>query len=277
MLMSLYEGDLGVLAVTALGSAAVPRLRELLFCPDPSGIFQPRCHVVDALAALGATDILRSFLASPPLHGNPIEHAGDVAVINAATRALPIDPVDDADFTILFNLAQMETLAGPIEQLGRFHRPEALSLLIDALGDDVARPAAYKALNDFGVDAVPALIASVLAPSNAPGSTTPTTRRRMLEVLRILHAMIPKMTRIELAAKLPQLLHLLEYPDAAVQVEVCFIILDADETFHKRKVNEKQTCRQIAMQTLIKLLPAVSWLKRREIKAILHQNQLDLV
>lgn len=111
MLMSLHEGDVGVLAVMALGPAAIPRLKDLIFSRDPSGIFQPRCHVVDALAALGATDILRSFLTSPPLHGNPIEHAGDVAVINAAARALPIDPLDDADFTLLRNLAQVETLA----------------------------------------------------------------------------------------------------------------------------------------------------------------------
>jgi hypothetical protein len=40
------DGDLGVVEAIALGKAAIPALRDLLFHGEPSGIFQPRCRAI---------------------------------------------------------------------------------------------------------------------------------------------------------------------------------------------------------------------------------------
>ncbi|MDD2862263.1 MAG: hypothetical protein PHI71_14520 [Acidiphilium sp.] len=270
-LMSLYEGDMGVFAVKALGPSSIPRLRDLLFSRDRSGIFQPRCRVVEALSILGATDVLRTFLADPPLHSNPVEHAGDVAVINAAARALPINPDDDIDFDLLLGLVQTEALAGPIEQLGRFRRPEILSLLIDALGDDIARPAAGKALMDFGIDAVPALIASMPILGNARAASTPTARRRTLAGLTVIHKMIPKITKPEIAFEYLHLLHLLESRDLEVKAKVGVIILDAEKIFFNVMVGGIPA-KEYAIKMLADLIPKLPWRKKIEIKSISSNN-----
>ena len=61
-LVSLQEGDRGVLEVLTFGPRAISRLRELLFRREPSGLYQSRCRVVEALAALGGKDVLIAFL-----------------------------------------------------------------------------------------------------------------------------------------------------------------------------------------------------------------------
>jgi hypothetical protein len=47
-----------VAELVALGTSAIPPLREPLFEREPSGLFQVRCRAVEALAALDAYDVL---------------------------------------------------------------------------------------------------------------------------------------------------------------------------------------------------------------------------
>ncbi|HUW64990.1 MAG TPA: hypothetical protein VMW83_09890 [Spirochaetia bacterium] len=93
-LRALREGDLAVLDLVACGQAAVGPLREFLFARDPSGMFQPRSHAVEVLAALGAKDVLLDFLAHPRDVADPVEQAGEDSVTNAVARALVRWPDD---------------------------------------------------------------------------------------------------------------------------------------------------------------------------------------
>lgn len=137
-LMSLQDGDRGVLDAVACGVDAVAPLRTLLFRREPSGLYQPRCRVVGALAALGARDVLRAFVQTHREISDPVELAGEEAVLNAAVRALRGEQ-DEAFFWRLVTFAATRRLAGPIELLGGFRRPEALACLVAALADDVVR------------------------------------------------------------------------------------------------------------------------------------------
>ncbi len=56
------DGDLGVAEAVACGNAAIPALRELLFQGAPSGVFQPRCRAIEALASLNAHSVLIEYL-----------------------------------------------------------------------------------------------------------------------------------------------------------------------------------------------------------------------
>jgi hypothetical protein len=61
-LRSLHDGDRGVIEIAACGRRAIPALRALLFEREPSGLYQPRCQAVKALAALEAYDVLIEYL-----------------------------------------------------------------------------------------------------------------------------------------------------------------------------------------------------------------------
>lgn len=52
-LLSLHDGDAGGLAVVACGASAIPELRRHLYQREPSGLYEPRCHVVELLVRLG--------------------------------------------------------------------------------------------------------------------------------------------------------------------------------------------------------------------------------
>ena len=48
-MMSLHDGDRGLLEVVACGKAVIDPLRFLLFKREPSGIYEPRRRVASAL------------------------------------------------------------------------------------------------------------------------------------------------------------------------------------------------------------------------------------
>lgn len=100
-------------------------LRALLFEREPSGLYQPRCLAVRALAALEAYDVLVDYLnAAPREAADPVERVGEDAVINAAARALA--GLHEARiFELLMSLAETRLLPGAIGALGRFGRVEA--------------------------------------------------------------------------------------------------------------------------------------------------------
>ena len=184
-IISLQDGNRGVLEVVACGPGAIPPLRILLFRREPSGLYQPRCRVVGALAALGARDVLRDFVNADHDIADPVELAGEEAALNAAVRALHGQD-DEAFFQRLVQLASTRRLAGPIELLGIFRRPEALSCLVAALADDVARTAAEYAIRQHGRAAGPTLLAGATERVMQDGADTESSRRRRRAALGLL-------------------------------------------------------------------------------------------
>jgi hypothetical protein len=184
-LTSLHDGDLGVIEITACGSRAVPALRALLLEGAASGIYQPRCRAVEALAALGADDVLIEFLKAPRDVPDPVNRTGEDAVINVAARAL-IGSDDKRIFPVLMALAPTRLLAGVVEALGALGGAEALPILIRALGEDHTRGVAEAALGRLGAAARPALSALATRPLPAAAQETVSSRRMRLSALGLL-------------------------------------------------------------------------------------------
>ena len=185
-LRALAHTDRGVLEAIACGAVAVPPLRALLFAPEPSGLFVPRCAAVVALAALGAKDVLIDFLAASHQIADPVSRVGTEAVMDCAARAL-MRSKNPRLPALLRYLAETSLLPGAIEWLGAHGRIEALPCLIRALGDDVAFPSAITALHNLGAVALPALWRAVLDPSPDGDHETNTSRRRRRAALTVLH------------------------------------------------------------------------------------------
>jgi hypothetical protein len=158
-LTSLSEGDDAILEVVAFGDRAIPALRALLAKREPSGLFQARCRIVDALAAIGAYEELIDFLSTHNEASDPVERLGDDAVINAAARALA-SLREDRVFSLLMALAADRIRPGVVTALGAFERAEASSYLVAALAEDESRLAAETALRRLGGSARPVLLAA---------------------------------------------------------------------------------------------------------------------
>ena len=167
-LRSLHDGDRGVIEIAACGRRAIPALRALLFEREPSGLYQPRCQAVKALAALEAYDVLIEYLNAPRAIADPVERVGEDAVINAAARALT--GLHEARiFELLMSLAETRLLPGVIGALGRFGKVEAIPYLVEALTEDESRPAAEAALGNLGSPARQALLVAATQPSPPAG------------------------------------------------------------------------------------------------------------
>ncbi len=183
---SLHDGELAVFDALAIGTEAVPTLRELLFERDPSGIFEPRRWAVQALAALHAFGVLKEFIARWHPASDPVERLGDEAVLSAAARALATAG-DETAFAVLFAAAREHPVSGVIEALGCYKRAESIPVLIESLMDDCAARPAQEALHAFGQTAVPALVEATLRGIvGMNGRETPSSihrRRRALSVL----------------------------------------------------------------------------------------------
>ena len=248
-LMSLNVGDQGVLEVVAFGRSAVPRLRHLLFQREPSGLFQPRCRVVQALAALGAREVLLEFLETDRDIPDPVERAGEDAVINAVARTLHTSG-DEVVFRRLLRLAATRRLIGPIEVIGTMRRREALHCLVAALEDDLARPVAEDALRNFGSDAAPALLESAHTATRHDGEESESSRRRRRSALQLL-------SEIDRPAGLDADLRTSwrTDPDAQIALLGCRFALDLGDAAE----------RHAAVQQLIRMLNWVPWNLRRDI------------
>lgn len=252
-LTSLTDGDRGVLEIVRIGQRAVPRLRTLLFQREPSGLFQPRCRVVDALATLHAHAVLAEFLQADRHITDPVERAGEEAVINAAARAVQGN-MDEALFHRLLLLAETRKLVGPIEVIGQTRRSEAVCCLIRALGDDVARTAAEEALRKFGAAAATALID---AAASAVASEDESARRRRRAAMRLLNEIDPPPATTEALRDRWR-----GNPDIEIAVLGCGMTL---------KQGDAAECEQ-AVHQLIQMLGAADWPTCREIKDLLSQS-----
>ncbi|PPQ33605.1 hypothetical protein [Rhodopila globiformis] len=252
-LLSLQVGDQGVLDVVAVGSGAIPALRRLLFARDPSGLFQARCRVVAALAALEARDVLLAFLQAPHACADAVEAAGEDAVINAAARALG-DVRDESVFQVLLSLADRHSLPGPVEVLGGWRRPEALPCLVWALADDLARPAAEAALRQYGDQAFSTLTRAIDDPVCVAGDETESSRRRR-------RAAITLLLDQDAAGRVPDVLRvdLMQDEDAALSVLGCRLALAAGSPRED----------EAAARRLVDWLGQANWFLRAEIEDIL--------
>jgi hypothetical protein len=163
-MMGLRDGDLGVVDAVCCGRRAIPALRHLLFWREPSGIYQPRCWAVRALSILGAFDVLLEYLKTRHTTRDPVERAGDDAVINAAARHLSVVREEHV-FRLLLELARDRHRSGVIAALAAFHREESIPLLVDALAEDDCRLTAEPALAAFGKAALPSLLQAAVRKS----------------------------------------------------------------------------------------------------------------
>lgn len=180
----LHDGDAIVIEVVAQGAAALPALRRLLFEPEPSGIFEPRCRAVEALAALEARNVLIEFLSHPREIDDPVTRLGEEAVISAAARTLKGGGAKE--FDVLLAASRRGLLPGVIEALGSFRRPEAQQILIEALAEDASRPAAEAALRDFGDNAIAALLNTARRSLPSAQDESESSLRRRRSALKLL-------------------------------------------------------------------------------------------
>jgi hypothetical protein len=251
-LRSFQHGDRGILDVIACGAQAIPALRAMLFERERGGLFQARCRVVQALAALGAYDVLIEFLKANHTIADPVERVGEDAVINAAALALA-NVREQRVFELLLQLAQRSALTGVIGALGGLGRVEAIPALIDALEEDASRHTAETALWKFGKKAWPALLCTVDLKLPSGGRESESSARRRRSALKLL----AEMDRSRAAWR--RLRHLMRDDDAQLAVRTCEIGLTRGSASE----------RADAARRLIELLPQKDWVLREEIEASL--------
>jgi hypothetical protein len=158
-LLSLRDGDRGVAEAASHGADAIPALRAVLFEREPSGLFETRRRAVEALALIGAHDVLIEFLESQHEAADPVERLGDDAIVNAAARALSGVGWPRV-FHLLMSLAEKRSWPGVVAALGAFRRAESIPYLVAALAEDESRPSAEAALLALGAAACDALVAA---------------------------------------------------------------------------------------------------------------------
>jgi len=243
-LRSLRDGDLAIMDVVAYGKAAVWPLREVLFQREPSGLFDARCRAVEALATVGAYDVLIEFLSAPHAVSDPVESVGEDAVVNAAALAF-VNRRDERVFPILLQLAERPCLTGVIAALGAFGRTEAIPRLVDALGEDASRRTAEAALRTVGGAARQSLLDAAILPLSSE-----TDIRRRVSVLGLL---------AEIGAPLdawPTLLPLVDHPNPRIAVSACRTCLATAPPIY----------RAAAARRLVHQLSSADWALRNEIE-----------
>lgn len=254
-LNSLHDGDDAIDLLVACGEDAIPHLRKYLMEGQPSHIYQPRQKAVNALARLGAKDVLIEYLCSPKEIPDPAFRFGEEAVENTAARAIAIWRTDDV-FEVLLQIAYTRTLPGVIEALGSFRRPEPLPLFIAALMDDVSRPAAESALKVMGETAKPALMAAALMSAPLENYESPSILLCRRSALRILAAMA---VTVEDWSKLKVLL---KDDDAEITVLTALIAMNLLD--FKDKIR--------AVRVMIGKIPSVNWYVQTEVENCLVVN-----
>jgi HEAT repeat protein len=184
-LESVRDGELALNTLVAQGERAIPSLRRFLLCGMPKSVYVGRQRAVLALSELNAVDVLIEYLIFPKQIADPALRYSEEAVENTAARELGKRQTEGA-FRTLLHVIESRPLPGAIDAIGKYRRPEAVPLLIQHLGDDVARPVAESSLRELGSKAVPNLIDSVRSPEPSANSETPGSLRRRQSALRVL-------------------------------------------------------------------------------------------
>lgn len=248
-LKSFRNGDFGIACVIACGDQAIPALRAVLFQRERSGLYQARCRAIEALAALGAHDVLIEFLEAKRSIADPIEQLGEDAVINAAALALA-NVRDRPVFELLQRLAQRPSLTGVIGALGAFGRAEAIPALVAALAEDASRLTAESALRKLGRPACAALIAVATArPPHGERESETRTRQRRSALRLVAEIGIPR-------GAWRSLRPLVRDTDAKIAVLACELC------FRRAPAAQWRGCAD----RLIGLLAQGDWMLRQEIE-----------
>jgi HEAT repeat protein len=251
-LNSLEEGDRAVSELIAYGPGAIELLRPFLLEGKPSAIYQPRQRAVEALAALGAKEVLVEYLKRQKDIVDPDVRLGEEAVESAAARHLGRWASEEV-YQVLLEIIQERCLPGALEALSESRRPESIPYIVMTLEDDVCRPAAEEALRKFGASARLELIHAVLTPRPNREAETPSSLRRRGSAARLLAEMGIS------PDEWPKLGQLLDETDPAILVAVSKIASKVAAT--KEKV--------FAVQQLIGALEIADWYLRDEISNIL--------
>jgi hypothetical protein len=187
-LNTLKKGAQAVTKLIACGRPAVEPLRQFLLFGKPGVVYHPRRWAVEALAGLGARDVLLEYLGQKKEIADPAIQLGEEIVESAAARELTKWP-SEAVFQVLLEIAQQRCLTGVLETLGEFKRAEAIPFLVKALEDDVCRSAAEEALRKMGLPAKPELIKAATTPRPSRDAEAPASLLRRLSSVRLIAEM----------------------------------------------------------------------------------------
>jgi len=253
-LNSLHDGDCAVDLLVEYGEEAIAPLREYLMEGKPSHIYQPRQRAVNALAGLGAKEVLIEYLSMPKKISDPVFRFGEEAVENTAARALARWQTNDV-FEVLLRIAHTRTLPGVIDALGSFCRPEPIPLFIAALMDDVSRPTAENALKSMGEIAKPALMEAAVKPGLSENYESPSILQRRRSAVRILAELTVT------AEGWPRIKELLN-DDLEISISAARIALDIASPEDKNAV----------VKTLIGKISYANWYSQAEIENCLVKH-----
>ena len=248
-LNTLREGSSAVAGLVACGGRAIEPLRRFLLDGKPSGIFQPRQRAVEALARLGAKEVLIEYLAREQEIPDPVDRHGEEAVASTAARLLA-GWRDEETSQFLMGLLSRKPLPGLLAAMGELRRAEAIPELIGALGDDFDRPFAEEALGKLGEAAHPALVAAARTARPSVDEETPVSRSRRRASLRLL-------TGLKLSSADWRVLSALaEDRDREIAAHANWIALAVAEKGEKKR----------AARRLVRMLPHTSWALQIEIE-----------
>jgi len=184
-LESLVDGQSAIDELVACGSHAISALRSFLLHGRIVSVPQPRMWATEALARLGARDVLMEYLEAPDRSADAQLSFAEDAVRNTAARHLG-NWHDERTFEALLGLCQKRLLPGVVEAIAGFDRIEAIPCLDRALEDDFCRAAAEEGLRRIGLGAFEHLILSAMMPLPNATEETPSSlgrRRRILAIL----------------------------------------------------------------------------------------------
>jgi len=254
-LNSLLEGRLSAELLVGCGAQAIPPLRRFLLHGRPSGLYQPRRWAVQALAQLGARQVLIEYLLAERTIADPIPRQGEGAVENEAARALSRWQ-DEETLQTLLKVAQSRALPGVIEALAAFRRPEVVPHLVAALEDDFSRPTAEEALRQRPEEARPALLQAAFARRTVAGAETPSGLRARRSALRLLAEIgVP-------SGDWPRLRRLLDESDPEIAVLACRLALQTAGGGE----------RELAVRRLLHELDRLDWFLQDEARECLEQH-----
>jgi len=184
-LQSLVDGQSVIQELAACGPRAIPLLREFLLSGRVTSVPQPRMWAVEALALLGARDVLIEYLHAPGRGVDAQLQFAEDAVRNTAGRRLSAWR-DNETFEILLEFCKKRNLPGVIETVAEFERAEAIPCLDRALEDDMCRIAAEEGLRRLGPRSQNALLLSAVTPLPNADEETPSSLCRRRSVLALL-------------------------------------------------------------------------------------------
>jgi len=188
-LNTLKKGAQAVTKLIACGRPAVePLLRQFLLFGKPGIVYYSRRWAVEALAGLGAREVLLEYLAQKKEIADPPIRLSEEVVESAAARELKRWPSEEV-VQVLLEIAQQRCLTGVLETLGEFKRAEAIPFLVKALEDDVCRNAAEEGLRKMGLPAKLELIKAATTPRPSRDAEAPASLLRRLSSVRLLAEM----------------------------------------------------------------------------------------